>query len=129
MKLTPLILLEIGFVELNPEPYRNKFRVFEFFPPKTLSIYNGYFFRVHIGNYPETNPNSGIISLVTPEIKEHIRGESVTMRGEQEIAIATHVTTLEQLNAIYTALTQNEPFVYNPAPALPPYGSGSLHNP
>ena len=111
MKLTPEIMLAIGFEEIKPESYRGNIRLFEFDPPKNpITGYMGYCFRVAIGDYPDTNPNSGVVSLLTPEYKDFIGGRNMILQEQQEIAIATHVTTLERLNAIYTSLTQNDPF-------------------
>jgi hypothetical protein len=90
-----------------------------------------------LGPYPENNGNSGILSLYDPPVKDahmiaeesenckidHVlwetndQGDGQPSKGgikyidikEFNLPIAWHVTTLERLNEIYVALTQNPP--------------------
>lgn len=98
--------------------------------------YYHYQIQIVLGDYPESNGNSGILSLYDPEIKnahcltwekdngkkeskkiDYIMWNEDGQRGgikyvtfkERVIPIAWHVTTLERLNEIYVALTGNEP--------------------
>lgn len=134
MKLTTDLLIELGFrgegKDITGMPvYRLEI------PQGPLGWYGYGELQMSIGDYPETNPNSGIVSLYekeekdmhclssykdTPknrkklaridwEIDEHIGGIEYVTFPERMKPIASHVVTLERLNAIYTALTGNPP--------------------
>ena len=104
-----------------------------------------YLLQVELNDYPEDNPNSGIVSIFYPEYKdqhvfthekkktkgekwdrkqksgkvdfiesedeEYVYGIKYVTFPESYHPIAWHVTTLERLNAIYTALTGLPPLV------------------
>lgn len=129
IKLDDNILIKLGFRGegkdiLNRPAYR-------------LEVPNYHYqLQIVLGDYPESNPNSGILSLYEPKIKnahcltwekdngkkeskriDHILwtedGQRVGIKyinlKERVIPIAWHVTTIERLNEIYVALTRNEP--------------------
>jgi hypothetical protein len=112
-KLTPDILIKLGFNGegrgITDRPlYRLEWQK------------NHYQLQVELGNYPETNPNSGIVSLYFPELRvdfvesedeENVYGIKYVTFPAKQIPIAWYVTTIERLNAIYTALTGNEPLI------------------
>lgn len=134
-KLTDDLLLRLGFHGegkdiLKKPAYRLTV------PYRSKDFKHGYHFTIQVvlGNYPESNPNSGIVSLYDPETKDahcivseekpsnkkvidHLLDEDETHRvgikyvtfKERCIPIAWHVTTLERLNQIYVALTRNPP--------------------
>lgn len=133
-KLTIELLNKLGFRGegrniINTPAYRLKV-------PFNAYLNRHYHYQIQIvlGDYPETNGNSGILSLYDPGVKDahclieerdgdekadHILWEDKedNLKGgikyidipSRCIAIAWHVTTLERLNAIYCALTGNEP--------------------
>lgn len=135
MKLTENILQRLGFrgegKDITNKPaYRLK-----------VPSYYHYELQIVLGNYPETNGNSGVVSLYDAGVKDahcltweksdgkktskkidHIMWEADGQRGGLKyitlparcIPIAWHVTTVERLNAIYTALTLNPPLKLRP---------------
>lgn len=142
MKLTFEVLMKLGFhcegKDITDKPaFRLKIK------HNSRSFKNGYNYELQIvlGDYPESNPNSGIISLHQPELKDmhcqtwekdngqkeskkidfiqwreggQVGGIKYVTFKEQTIPIAWHVTTLERLNQIYTALTKNPPLKLKP---------------
>lgn len=104
---------------------------------KTFKHSYSWQLQVVLGPYPDTNPNSGIVSLYSPALKDqhcitseekgkkirkgrkidfllnedetHKVGYKYVDFPERCVAIAWHVTTLERLNQIYVALTRNPP--------------------
>lgn len=137
MKLTFELLMKLGFHcegkdIINHPVYRLKIN------HNGRRFKNGYHFELQIslGDYPESNPNSGIVSLHQPEMKDmhcqtwekdkgqkeskkidfiqwrvdgQVGGIKYVTCKESTIPIAWHVTTLERLNQIYTSLTRNAP--------------------
>lgn len=129
MKLTPEILRKLGF--------RGEGRSLSNTPAYRLEVpkgEEGYYcygqFQLVLGDYPDSNPNCGILSLYQPEVKDaHVLSDDSEQKldyiledhGEYKVGyiydtfseditpIANHVNTLERLNAIYTALTGNPP--------------------
>lgn len=137
-KLTPDVLCDIGFI--------GEGKGFSGKPTYRLEwAKNHYLIQVELGDYPDDNPNSGMVSIYYPEMKDqhcftqemkkvpgvtydkmkykltkldhvqteddiHLYGIRYISTPEQAIPIAWHVTTLERLNAIYTALTMKAPF-------------------
>ena len=133
-KLTDDLLIKLGFHGegrdiINRPAYRLKVQY-------NIPDQYGYHYQIQIvlENYPKDNPNSGIVSLYSPAIKDvhclveehdgnekadHILWEDKEngLKGgikyidipERCIPIAWHVTTLERLNEIYCALTRNSP--------------------
>lgn len=147
MRLTWEILIKLGFhgegKDLTNKPcYR--LRV----PYRSLDFKFGYHYQFQMvlnEEFPDSNPNSGILSLYSPAMKDcHMicsdsdktkvdfvmwdtkdRGDGKPEKGgikyidekERNLYIAWHVTTLERLNEIYCALTRNEPLkIRNPKP-------------
>ncbi len=136
-KLTHDLLYKIGF-RGEGKDITNK-PAFRFEVPKNEKLVRYYHYQLQIvlGDYPETNGNSGVLSLYDPPIKDaHMTaeerdnlkvdvvlwesediGNGTPSKGgikyidipERNIPIAWHVTTLERLNQIYTALTGNDP--------------------
>lgn len=132
-----MVLLSLGFhgegKDITNKPaYRLKV------PYQSKLCKYGYHFQIQVvlGPYPDTNPNSGVVSLYEPEIKDchmvtseekgkesdknkidHLLSEDDTHRcgiqyitlKERCIPIPWNVTTLERLNEIYVALTKNAP--------------------
>lgn len=132
-KLTHDLLIEIGF-RGEGKSFTNK-PLYRLKPLKN-KIFGYYHFEIQmqLGDYPETNGNSGILSLYSKPIKDaHMLVEEYDSNDKADFAmwedkenglkggikyidikefnqpIAWHVTTLERLNELYCALTQNEP--------------------
>lgn len=138
MKLTEDILRKLGFYGegkdiINRPCYRLKIP----YGSKFFKHHYNYEIQVVLGPYPDTNPNSGIVSLYSRPIKDahcitqqdkkkkpsrrnrvdYVLDEDETHKvgyqyvdfPERCFPIAWHVTTLERLNQIYTALTRNPP--------------------
>lgn len=133
-KLTSEILCSLGFRGegrdiTNHPAYRLSVAI-----SNELEHYYHYEIQIVLMDLPETNPNSGILSLHDPGIKdahciveEHDGSEKADfvlweskeegLKGgikyisfpDRTIPIAWHVTTLERLNSIYVALTGNNP--------------------
>lgn len=138
-KLTEYILIGLGFrgegkgITGNPL-YRLKI------PYDSKTFEHGYYFELQMEfnpHLPDTNGNSGILSIYRPTIKDcHMVVEEtdklkadyvqqeIPDRGDGKpsklgikyidhsginMPIAHHVTTVERLNAIYTSLTRNKP--------------------
>jgi len=133
-KLTSDLLYKLGFHGegrdiTNHPAYRLKVPIDNIFG-------HHYYYQIQmvLMDLPETNCNSGILSLYTPEVKdahciveEHGSGEKADfvlweskekgLKGgikyvsfpERMIPIAWNVTTMERLNEIYIALTGNKP--------------------
>lgn len=142
MKLTEEILIRLGFHGVGKDiigkpAYRLKV------PYDSKLFQNGYSYEIQVvlGKYEETNPNSGIVSLYSKPMKDehclcsekddgsksskkidHVMWHADGERGgikyisfpERCTPIAWHVTTVERLNAIYTALTRNPPLKLPP---------------
>lgn len=129
IKLTPSVLSDLGFIGEGKGITGNPLYRLEW-------AKNHYLFQVELHDYPESNPNSGIVSIYYPELKdqhvhswdkketkgktkridyieseddEHIYGIKYVTFPSRYFPIAWHVTTVERLNAIYIALTGNEP--------------------
>lgn len=137
-KLTEDLLRSLGFRGegkdiINRPAYRLKV------PWDSKTFKHSYHFQIQVvlGPYPDTNPNSGIVSLYDPEMKDQhcIASEEKSKKGSKKnkidfllseddthrvgykyitfpercIPIAWHVATLERLNQIYVALTRNPP--------------------
>lgn len=134
-KLTDALLIRLGFRGegrdvTNKPAYRLKM-------PRNKNFgYYHFEIQVVLGNYPGNNGNNGILSLyrmgtkdahMFAEEEEDMKVDFVLWENEDVdghsskggikyidikptcIPIAWHVTTLERLNEIYTALTQNPP--------------------
>lgn len=129
IKLTHRVLSDLGFVGEGKSITGNPLYRFEW-------AKNHYLFQVELHDYPESNPNSGIVSIYYPELKDQhvISWDKIENKGKSKrvdfiesedekniygikyvtfhsryFQIAWHVTTVERLNAIYTALTGNKP--------------------
>lgn len=133
-KLTDELLNDLGFrgegrgLTNNPA-YRLEV-------PPFKERYYSYEIQLVLNPYPDTNPNSGILSLYAKGTKDVHCITSEKDKGQKEskkidhilerdgktvvgikyinipdrcFPIAWHVTTLERLNSIYTALTGNPP--------------------
>lgn len=135
MKLNHTNIFSIGFRGegksfLNRPLYRLEI------PKSPKGYWYHYELQLELGDYPESNPNSGILSLYDKGTKDahmitsekvnkenkykkidfildtdntHVTGIKFMNLEERIIPIAWHVTTLERLNKIYTALTGNPP--------------------
>jgi hypothetical protein len=134
MKLTESVLFKLGFRGegrdiINRPSYRLEV-------PRGKRGYYHFEIQLVLNDYPESNPNSGILSLYDRGVKDaqcltsekdtgqkkskkidfiqwredgHVGGIKYITLKERIIPIAWHVTTLERLNKIYTALTENPP--------------------
>lgn len=141
MKLSESILLKLGFRGegrdiTNKPAYRLEV------PRNAKYGYYGREIQIVLGDYPDTNPNCGILSLYMSGIKDahmimeekdsedradHILWEDKEngLRGgikyidmpERVSPIAYYVNTLERLNEIYCALTGNIPLVLRDQPS------------
>jgi hypothetical protein len=141
-KLTDGLLYRLGFRGEGRDFTNNP--AYRFEVPRNEKLDRGYHYQIQIvlNNYPESNGNSGILSLYAPPIKDahciteedglgkvdfvqwetEDQGDGKPSKGgikyinvpERNIPIAWHVTTLERLNEIYVALTQNDPLIPRP---------------
>lgn len=131
MKLTPELLYKLGFRGEDKDITNNPAYRFEVPYNPELNRWYHYQIQIVLGDYPDTNGNSGVFSLYDPEVKDAhmtmqeseeekadlILWDNEDGRGgikyitieERVLHIAWHVTTLERLNQIYTALTGNPP--------------------
>lgn len=141
-KLTDHILLRLGFRGegkdiLNEPAYRLKI------PYNSKIFKDGYLYQIQVvlkPELPDTNGNSGIVSLYDPGVKDahcHVwekddgskskKIDKILWYGDGQrggykyisfpprcIPIAWGVTTIEKLNAIYTSLTGNPPLTLRP---------------
>lgn len=126
MKLTPEILLANGFVELEEKDITDCpiYRLSDIQGP--WGSY-GFDLEVVLGNYPESNPNSGILSIymrpyTVPMIPEDLwnkqedwtdedqrrTDENLVTFEETRQPVAWHVTTLERLKDLVKSLTLKE---------------------
>ena len=122
-KLTPEILKAHGFVELDKKDVIGR-SIYDLMPNKGTYAFN---IQVVLNpQYPESNPNSGIVSIHLPDSvlssvpvdlldKEEWTEEDMKRSTEHyELykgftqPIAWHVTTLERLQSIVTSLTMSE---------------------
>lgn len=137
-KLTEDLLRRLGFHgEGKDIVNRPAYRLEIPFNNKRFKHHYHYQIQVVLSPYPETNPNSGIVSLYYPALKDQHcitseeKGKKVNKRKKLDFVlsedethrvgykyvdfperctpIAWHVTTLERLNQIYVALTRNPP--------------------
>lgn len=114
-KLTEELLLSMGFKRTKKDI--RGFPTFRFTTPKHPNFGFGRDFQVQLGEYPDSNPNCGIVSIwdrahSVPGVRDDGKGgyEKYKLKlPELEIPIAWYVTTIERLNDIYTSITQNEP--------------------
>jgi len=125
-KLTPEILKAHGFVELEKKNVEGRY-IYSLISPKNQ--YGIYHFHIEVElnpDYPETNGNSGIVSIHMPDgimntvpddllDKDDWTEEDVKRADEHTEPyegftqpIAWHVTTFERLQAIVTSLTMSE---------------------
>jgi hypothetical protein len=138
-KLTRELLTKLGFRGEGKDYCGRPLYRYEV-PYQSKKVKNGYYYDFQMSlneDVPETNPNSGILSLYrAPITNAHMiceeseklkidwvmwetkdQGDGKPSKGgikylnepERIIPIAHHVTTLERLNAIYTSITRNEP--------------------
>lgn len=61
-KLTPEILLSLGFYGEGKSITKN--------PLYRIKCNHHYYLQVELNDYPDTNPNSGIVSIFHPELKD-----------------------------------------------------------
>lgn len=139
-RLTYDILYKLGFRGEGKEIFGNAPTFRLSVPYNSRLCKHGYYYDFQIclmEDVPDSNPNSGILSLYRAETKDcHMvaeeedemkvdfvlwnvvnRGDGKPTKGgikyvddkETNFPIAHHVTTLERLNAIYTAITRNDP--------------------
>jgi hypothetical protein len=142
MQLTPHVLLQLGFRGEGKDTLkRPAYRLIVPPHPKTGNHYH-WQIQVVLGDYPETNPNCGIVSLYDPSTKDahvltwekddgsktskkidHIEWISDGQRGgikymtfpERIVPVAHYIDTVEKLNRVYVGLTGNPPLkVKNP---------------
>jgi hypothetical protein len=125
-KLTPEILKTFGFVELERKDIVDR-PIYSLVPQKTQD--GSYAFHIEVvlnPEYPESNPNSGIVSVHMPPSEIHSVPEDLwdkddwteedQKRADEHVIqdegftqpIAWHVTTFERLQSIVTALTTVE---------------------
>jgi hypothetical protein len=126
MKLTPEILLANGFIELEEKDITDCsiYRLSDIQGP--WGSY-GFDLEVVLGNYPESNPNSGILSIHLPsyttalipedlwnkkedwteEDQERYENNLQTFEASRQ-PVAWHVTTLERLKDLVKSLTLKE---------------------
>lgn len=124
-KLTPKILLDNGFVELEEKDITDNsiYRLSDIQGP--WGSY-GFDLEVVLGPYPESNPNSGILSIYMPEYttsqipedlwdkkdwteEDQTRVDNNLVQFESHRQpIAWHVTTLERLKDLVNSLTLKE---------------------
>lgn len=137
MKLTFEILMKLGFHSEGKSITDNPtYRLKIYKNNKNFKYWYSWEIQIELGNYPASNPNSGIVSIYQPELKDQhcqtwekdngqkeskkidfiqwreggqVGGIKYITFREKTIPIAWHVTTLERLNQIYVSLTKNPP--------------------
>lgn len=111
-KLTPELLLSLGFIEATDEIRT----VYRFTPPTGPKGFDYYWdFQVY---FPELAPDLIQIGLYAPAQKGaswNEQDESILVDIEEEYTLlTTRIKTLEGFNNIYTSLTGFEPLVLQP---------------
>lgn len=124
-KLTPEILLSLGFVRVEEDnhPFDDLFRLSDI---KNQYGNHGLDIEVSIGNYPESNPNSGVVAVYIPPYtsavipddlwdkedwteEDQVRADNNLVPFEESRQpIAWHVVTEERLKEIVKSLTLKE---------------------
>jgi hypothetical protein len=122
-RLTPKILLSHGFVELEEKDPLDR-PIYSL--KQAINKYGSYPFDIHVvlePEYPDSNPNSGIVSIYAPEFSYTTVPEDLTFeefwtdedqkRVDDNVSVAPafkqpiawHVTTYERLRSIVESLT------------------------